>query len=125
MRSPLLLYGISWACVRFSNFGKTWDLLTVSIVAAAALIAGILLWDFIQSLLSNGKQGILYTAVMIMGGITFIADEFFGVGWYLDTGNKEVDMFIGWGLLAVVSLFIAYVTYLVVTGHREEEEDME
>lgn len=121
MKPLLFTYAVSWVCVKYGTFAKGWDNMTVSVTAIAVMLAGILLFDFVKSLLMNGKDGILYTAVMILGGIVFIGDEFFHVGWYLEFGNPTADMLIGWGLAAGLSLVVAYVSYLRLTGSNEKE----
>lgn len=119
MKKNILLYAICWCVTRYSNFAKDWDIGTVSIGAMGMMFVGLLLFDFGKTLLRSGKHGILYIIVMTVGGITFVADEFYHVGWYLDFQNQIANTTFGLVSFGVVGFFTLKLWRMILT--REEE----
>jgi len=121
-RFLLLGYGALWLMIKFSNMGKSWDFITVSIVAAAMLAA--IAW-FINYAASHRANPAIPIGVAVAGLAYYVAGKFFPeIEWQLDTGSHELDMTIGWGS-AVIAIYWAIKLLRIVLTDQEPPEEQE
>lgn len=64
----------------------------------------------------------LYPFVMIGGLLYWFVSDTTGIGWYLETGNKETDLTIGWVMFAGLAIMCVKLLSMVFSEPDEEEE---
>lgn len=119
MKLKILIYAATFICVKYATFAKDWDTATVIITAFATMIVGIMLFELGRSLLQQGKQGIVFTALMITGAIVFYFDEFHHISWYLDFQNDTVNTLVSLVSVVFVGKYLLMIWRMFIT--REEE----